>query len=423
MQAIKNKYGKILAYIVAILYVSDIPFFFLPFSVRTRFFLGLLGIFIFFTYYVRNRCLDKRVWNNILWLLALLLPFLLTTIVNSNLDSWGFRAVLNVLVLFAAFLVIHLFKKTDIEAIFRIIINVVLINIILAYLMFFFSPMKDFVFRLQGLKVDLGAQEYYTSTYRLYGIGNFFFYQAGVFCSWILILITYFLKKKVTLHMVFTYFFVLISGIFFARTTFIGFVISALYYLFPNAGTVQVFRQSFLKAIFLVFTLLILFSLSQNMFRTFLLDNKDDKMFAHAFEFFLSFYEDGKFETDSTNHLSEMYIYPEYLRTWLIGDGKFVADGGVGYYMGTDVGYLRVLFFMGLFGLFVMYLQKIFLLYSTFKLKKIDQYSYKLLIYFLFGLTLILNLKGFTDLDMLVFLFFWQLLLNKEVVYNENINR
>ena len=30
-------------YIVALLYISDLPFFFLPFSVRTRFFLGIIG--------------------------------------------------------------------------------------------------------------------------------------------------------------------------------------------------------------------------------------------------------------------------------------------------------------------------------------------------------------------------------------------
>ena len=67
-----------------------------------------------------------------------------------------------------------------------------------------------------------------------------------------------------------------------------------------------------------------------------------------------------------------MYIFPDNLKTWFIGDGYFdnpyysdsepyyVGPKMGGYYMGTDVGYLRFIYYFGLIGLFV---------FSTFMLK------------------------------------------------------
>lgn len=56
-----------------------------------------------------------------------------------------------------------------------------------------------------------------------------------------------------------------------------------------------------------------------------------------------------------------MYVFPESLKTWIIGDGYIVNPVDVdpyytgdiyeGYYMGTDVGYLRFIFYFGLIGL------------------------------------------------------------------------
>ena len=56
-----------------------------------------------------------------------------------------------------------------------------------------------------------------------------------------------------------------------------------------------------------------------------------------------------------------MYVFPDNMKTWLIGDGYFSAPRDVdpyfvgklvgGYYMGTDVGYLRFIFYFGIIGL------------------------------------------------------------------------
>ena len=68
-----------------------------------------------------------------------------------------------------------------------------------------------------------------------------------------------------------------------------------------------------------------------------------------GFEGFFNFFGSGSFETHSTNTLQTMYVFPENLKTWIIGDGLFF-DGGHTY-MWTDVGYLRFIFYFGLVGL------------------------------------------------------------------------
>ena len=55
-----------------------------------------------------------------------------------------------------------------------------------------------------------------------------------------------------------------------------------------------------------------------------------------------------------------MVVYPELLRTWLIGDGYFMGASNDPYYIGTavgsfymntDIGYLRLIFYCGTIGL------------------------------------------------------------------------
>ena len=80
-----------------------------------------------------------------------------------------------------------------------------------------------------------------------------------------------------------------------------------------------------------------------------------------AFEGFFSLAEKGRWDVNSNNILKDMYVFPDNLRTWIIGDGYIenpnsrdpYYTGPVygGYYMNTDVGYLRFIFYFGLIGL------------------------------------------------------------------------
>ncbi len=80
-----------------------------------------------------------------------------------------------------------------------------------------------------------------------------------------------------------------------------------------------------------------------------------------AFEGFFSMAEKGHWETNSNNILKNMVVFPDNTKTWLIGDGYmenphevdafFTGKSDHGFYMSTDIGYLRFIFYFGLLGL------------------------------------------------------------------------
>lgn len=87
--------------------------------------------------------------------------------------------------------------------------------------------------------------------------------------------------------------------------------------------------------------------------------------FRFGFEGFFSLAEKGEWETNSNNILKYMVVWPDNLKTWIIGDGylnnpsdkslgtydPYFVGKFHGFYMGTDIGYLRYIFYFGLIGL------------------------------------------------------------------------
>ena len=104
-----------------------------------------------------------------------------------------------------------------------------------------------------------------------------------------------------------------------------------------------------------------------------------------------------------------MYIFPENIKTWIIGDGFWANPSGSGYYMHTDVGYLRLIYYFGLVGLFVYLLMQFVAIRTVFK-----NYNLSIIFYLtVFTYLLILNLKGFADLLSFMFLFWMSFYLTK----------
>ena len=149
-----------------------------------------------------------------------------------------------------------------------------------------------------------------------------------------------------------------IFGSMIARTTSIGVILSIvlwiLYYVFinnrkPDAGAPNIFK---LLSIFLIIILPII-SFFYNINPAF----RENLRF--GFEGFFSLAEQGEWNVRSNKMLFSMVTWPEDLKTWIIGDGYFSQPQNdyyyVGpiydYYMGTDVGYSRLIFYFGLLGL------------------------------------------------------------------------
>jgi hypothetical protein len=74
----------------------------------------------------------------------------------------------------------------------------------------------------------------------------------------------------------------------------------------------------------------------------------------YAFEFVFSYIAGNGFRSASTDELATMFVLPNDLSSWLFGDGYFLSADGMNY-MNTDIGYLRILFYVGLVGSFLIY--------------------------------------------------------------------
>lgn len=132
------------------------------------------------------------------------------------------------------------------------------------------------------------------------------------------------------------------------------------------------------------------------------------ELFRFGFEGFFSWVETGEWQTDSTSKLQSMIVWPEELRTWIIGDGYFensrndpnyLGDStDRGFYMGTDIGYLRFIFYFGILGLFWIIAVVVYSAYVCAKYNK----AYAWLFVMALGIGLLVWAKVSTD----IFLFF-----------------
>ena len=216
-------------------------------------------------------------------------------------------------------------------------------------------------------------QAYLISVDRMYGIGAAFD-TAGTRFSCALIMISYCLsvvgkdiQKTVIYAYILSFVFISVVGNMVARTTSAGMMIGVAYLIYANWSPLYVSRSNnnvfkYFLCVLVAFLPLLLFVYSIPEVKP-LLD--------FAFEGFFAFVETGTWETHSTNELLHMWTKtPDLLKTWIIGDGYFlsphatnpyyVGDNQWAYYMGTDVGYLRFIFYFGLLGLSVFALFFIF---------------------------------------------------------------
>lgn len=152
------------------------------------------------------------------------------------------------------------------------------------------------------------------------------------------------------------FFVISIVGNMISRSTVIGFGLAILYLLGMILFRWEKLDKRFISILLIVTVAIII--------GVILLCNVDDKFyyrFRFGFEGFFSLVEKGRWEVSSNEILKNMVVYPETLKTWIIGDGYFdnpyyedpfyLGKKHGGYYMSTDIGYLRFIFYFGVVGL------------------------------------------------------------------------
>lgn len=249
-------------------------------------------------------------------------------------------------------------KTLTIENVTMYITGVCILQCVMALVINSNVSVKNFIdtYVIQGQSI-LDAMD------RLYGIGASLD-TAGVRFSACLIMLTFIIAKNKglmgrwqNLLSIVAFAALVVIGNMVARTTSVGLLLSAMYVLIT-------FRPNHLsKGMLNLITSIVVVLLLIVPLCVYLYNNNPQfhQLSRFAFEGFFSLTEKGEWRVGSNEMLKSMVIFPENIKTWLIGDGYFldpyetdptyVGQYMGGYYMGTDIGYLRFIFYFGIIGL------------------------------------------------------------------------
>lgn len=289
------------------------------------------------------------------------------------------------------------------------LITVTLLQAIISIIMFLVPAVNTFLMSIQQLDEFSSRAVTKAIGLKLLGFGESFF-ALGVFNSVALIFIVILLKNtkqpfKIKMYLILAYLFIFVIGMMQARTTSVGLIMSICYLFFSS------FKLRFVNLILdlkIVFRFLavaaIIFAIFTTFGQGFL--NKYSFLIKYGFEMVVNYQESGTLKTGSTEELKTLYIYPDNDKTYLIGDGRLTQvdnNGLTGFYKHTDVGFIRLIFYIGLIGLLLFALFQFILIRDAF-LYNIQ--NSKIIIIYLFLFIIVCNLKGLTD-GSIIFIPFW----------------
>jgi hypothetical protein len=199
---------------------------------------------------------------------------------------------------------------------------------------------------------------------RLYGIGCALDVAGTRFAAVLTMIAALIAKHKgANLYRLYAYMvsfvIIVVIGNMIARTTSVGVLLAVVYWVirsYPYDFAINRSSTGILKHVLILgaIALPIIVSLYNN-------NPAVHEDIRFAFEGFFSLAEKGEWEVSSNDRLMKMYVFPDNAKTWIIGDGYFdgptntdpyyVGPTMTGFYMWTDVGYLRFIFYFGLIGL------------------------------------------------------------------------
>lgn len=341
------------------------PFFFKAFPIlNTKNTMAVVGVFLLGVQLskFRENFLNKE-WLQIVGiaLLVSLVGFISVTLNNTPDYTYTTYIVSMFVWLSAAFSVLMLMqwvhKEVRISTIISYLVAVCVFQCVMALWIDSSIVLKTFVDAYIEQEQDFLNTE---GVNRLYGIGARLD-VAGSRFSAVLAMMAFLLmwKKNIkgvlSIYYVTAFIFISIVGNMIARTTTVGMGLAVMYIILMTYK--QNGNKETLKWIFWIICLAIpiLVVLYNNNAET-------RRLMRFAFEGFFSLAEKGEWDVSSNERLMKvMVVFPDNLKTWLIGDGYFINPretdpyftGKItgGYYMGTDIGYLRFIFYFGVIGL------------------------------------------------------------------------
>lgn len=404
---------KLLQIIITLIVTS---FFFFPFyftflpTVNTKMMMAAAGFLVFLVDLSKNRTANINRDFFVLSLLAALVSFVsfLSMTINETPDDSYMTYLVSMWVwLGAAYFMVSTVKwtheKVSIELLCFYLIAVGGIQCILALAIDQNYSVKAFIDSILYGYGFMGKNEN-----RLYGLGCALDVAGGRFSA-LLIMIAYLLPRMVKrknrniyiLFLLTAFCLISLVGNIIGRTTTIGLAVSIayLFYIFIFQKISDKNEKSILlRWITVYFSVAVVISV--------FLYNVNPQWREHlrfGFEGFFSLFENGRWEVHSNDMLKSHYVFPDNMRAWIIGDGRiastdidpyYTGKAWSGFYMGSDVGYVRFIFYFGLTGLiaFSLFMIKAGLICF----KRFRDYRYMFLMFV--ALNFIIWLKVSTDI-------------------------
>lgn len=403
----------VLTTILTSFYFFPFEFVFLP-GVNTKMAMAGVGL-VWFGFNIakgRKGNVDKDFFILSLIALSLSLFSLVAMVYNNTHDGSFLTYFVSMWVwLGGAYTAINVMKKVHgyvcVELVCNYLIAVCVAQCIIAYSMTIMPGLKAFV---DGF---LGGEEAFMGKAgdRMYGVGAALD-VSGLRFSAVLMLISFLSinqnhkNKKAIFLYVLAFFIIAVIGNMMARTTTIGVTIVFVFLLI-----IGILKQEgfYVKNFWKMFVILAIVILPIIVFQYNVNFAFKEKL-RFGFEGFFSLVEEGKWQSNSNDILLNMIVFPNNLKTWLIGDGYggnpvgdpyYIGPEYHGFYMDTDIGYLRFLFYFGIFGAIA--LVTLICYAANMCIKRFP--SYKIMFLLILAVNLIVWFKVSTDIFMVFALF------------------
>lgn len=362
----------LLSGIICSFYMFPVEFKFFP-GINTKMMMAGVSLLILAVQLARRRSakIDKSFFVlSVIALLVSLICYAAVTINGTNDYTYATYIVSMWVWLGGAYTATVLLKKVHGYLSVRLVCNyfiaICVTQCIIALAIYYSPVLKDLV-NSMIVGFDFVGMDILGNAERLYGIGAALDVAGTRFSSALIMIAVITLnldedrEKLLPLYLL-AFIAIAVWGNMIARTTTVGLLLAIIYWVLAPRSFASSGKRKLL--IWLGVLLLLLIPYMVYMYYV----SPDFKsQISFAFEGFFSLAESGKWDVSSNNNLLNMIIFPESLKTWLIGDGYienprvtdpyYIGPHYRGYYMGTDVGYLRFIFYFGILGLLMfMYL-------------------------------------------------------------------
>lgn len=375
----------------------------------------LLVFLFFFIYMIKDGLLLNRkvkcryiktLFYPVLMSLFTVLSSVVNTITENTFIIFPFQVIYLLLLSYCTYYITKRFCKViSFYVITRYFLMTLVVQSVIAIVMFVNQPICLFLFDLQGIDLTSRVIKMYFGV-RLIGLGCFYFGAGAIYGLGLIAIMPFMLKaknKQQLIKLILLYVYIFIVGIFFARTAMIGCVFSIVYLIFciliPKMcnKVFLVFRQFIIYLTVFGIALVFIYTSSPK------LQEDYGDIIDFGFEAFINLVENGELSTASSDGLTEYHlsIWPQNQKTYYIGDMRWTK--GDSYYGDSDVGYVRLLFYFGVPGVIL------FLLYQ-YSIVRISGLIFKerILSFFFFTVffyALILLIKGYIDVASLIFIY------------------